>query len=984
MKSLTLITVLCGVALGTAAGIWLVLGPQRQPFGIDHVRRLLAARKFAEAIDLSRALLQREPEQQAARLYLGEALQRADRTDEAIDVLRSIPLESKTEALAGRLSAATILIQLGRLDQAETALEEARQTGIENPLTDELEIDLRNLSGQRDRSLPLLHRAIMRPQPELAHLIYLGNPDEMPAPPDDVFAAMYAAGEPLGLLGAAYTAAALHRDTQAEELLDRVAARRPELIDVAVLRLMLRLDAGRYDEFLNLVRQLPQAVEDHPGYWFQCGRAAHLLEDLPGAIRCYWETLRRQPNHGQATYQLGQALASLGERETAAGFLDRGLRLAELTKLCAEIFDGRKDVAEYWKAAELARRLGRLPECRGWCELIVQAQPNHRQARQMLQRLYVEWRKPAPPLLPEQDLAAIYQGERHPLPDWSRLASQRPAPGAVAARQANMGDGPRIRFRDAAAETGLSFLYENGDDPDTPGKRMFEYTGGGVGILDFDRDGWSDVYLTQGSAEPGRREQRAHLDVLYRNRLGVHWVEVAGLARIIDGGFGQGVSCGDYDNDGFVDLYVANIDGNRLWRNQGDGTFDDVTSAAGVGHEFWTTTCMMADINADGVADLYDVTFLTGPDIFDRICAGEDGVLRSCAPAGFPAAPDVVSLGQGDGTFRRLTSDAGFDVPDGDGLGIVAADFDQSGKLSLFVGNDGRANFYFVPSGSAPPYTQWQELGVLSGLAYDDAGRAQACMGIAAADATNDGLVDLFVTNFYLESNAYYVNLGQQAFADRARTAGLREPSLEKLGFGAQFLDADRDGWEDLVCVNGHVDDFTHKAFPYKMPPQLFHNRDGRFTELAADIVGDVFRREWLGRGLATVDWNRDQLVDVVTSNIGDPAALITNETAQAGVGLTFQLVGRTGSRDAVGTRVRVTRGRETKERQRTAGDGYHASNEPRVRMGLGTANSDVVATEMVEVEIVWPGGAPQRFALPAETREYLVIEGRAPLKLGW
>jgi hypothetical protein len=358
-------------------------------------------------------------------------------------------------------------------------------------------------------------------------------------------------------------------------------------------------------------------------------------------------------------------------------------------------------------------------------------------------------------------------------------------------------------------------------------------------------------------------------------------------------------------------------------------------------------------------------------DIFDRICTGSDGVPRSCAPTGFPAAPDVIWLGNGDGTFRRLGNDAGFDVPEGDGLGIIAADFDHSGKLSLFVGNDGRANFLFVPEPSDGPTTQWRETGVLSGLAYDDAGMAQACMGIGAADANNDRLIDLFVTNFYLESNAYYENLGSLGFQERARTVGLREPSMEMLGFGAQFLDADRDGWEDIVLVNGHVDDFSYKQLPYKMRPQFFVNQQGRFAERPPEALGQVFQQTRLGRGLATLDWNRDGLVDAAVSNIGDPAALLTNETTGFGRGLSVRLVGKSGSRDAIGTRVQVTANGQTRERQLTGGDGYQASNERAVRFGLGHLPEDAV----VEMTVFWPGGREQKVGNIPIDRRIMIIE---------
>jgi hypothetical protein len=304
----------------------------------------------------------------------------------------------------------------------------------------------------------------------------------------------------------------------------------------------------------------------------------------------------------------------------------------------------------------------------------------------------------------------------------------------------------------------------------------------------------------------------------------------------------------------------------------------------------------------------------------------------------------------------------------------VAADFEDSGNISLFIANDGRPNFYFAPAAAAEAGPRWQERGTISGLAYNDSGSTQASMGVAAGDANNDGLVDLFVSNFYNEADSLYINLGSGVFSDRSRHSGLHDPSWSFLGFGAQFLDADLDGWEDLIVTNGHVDDFTHKQIPYKMRAQFYRNRQARFTELFAKDLGPFFDEVKLGRGLAKLDWNRDGLTDVVISHLGDPAALLTNRTLRAGRGLGLRLVGTTRSRDAIGAKVSVRAGELHLQRQLTAGDGYQASNERRLEFGLGACHADVV------LEIRWPGGALETFAGVRTGRDYLAVEGRREL----
>jgi hypothetical protein len=567
--------------------------------------------------------------------------------------------------------------------------------------------------------------------------------------------------------------------------------------------------------------------------------------------------------------------------------------------------------------------------------------------------------------LPADDLARRFDLSSYPLPP-------SPAGSAASASGENQQNstGGRIAFDDDSGRLGLHFVYFNGDDPSTEGRRMFEYTGGGVAALDFDRDGWCDVYFTQGTDWPPEPSNRRYLDALFRNDAGGRFIDVAAVAGIADAGFGQGATSGDCNNDGFPDLYVANIDGNRLYRNNGDGTFTDATRASGLGrHAHWTTSCLLADINGDSFPDVYDVSFLDGDDVFTRICRDPDGKARSCAPSVFPAAPDHVYLGRGDGTFAEVTKELGFDVPDGDGLGIVAADFDDSGNLSVFIANDGRPNFYFAPAGA-----RWQEQGAICGLAYTASGAPQASMGVAAGDANNDGLVDLFVSNFYNEGDTLYLNLGSGTFTDRSYYAGVYDPSLSFLGFGAQFLDADLDGWEDLIVTNGHVDDFTYKQIPYRMRAQFYRNRRGRFSELLTRDLGPFFDELKLGRGLARLDWNRDGLNDVVISHLGDPAALLTNRTSSPGRGLGLRLVGTTRSRDAIGARVGVRAGELHLQRQLTAGDGYQAANERRLEFGLAGRVGDV------ELEIHWPGGARQTFVGVRTGREYLAVEGRPDL----
>ena len=936
----------------------------------DRVQRALKERRLSEAEVLARSWLKSHPRDIDAMIVLGESLQRQGNIAEAIDAYQRVPGDSGDKGTTAFLAMASIFLHQGRLEDAETKLLQIKPTSAQAPIVDGLWVTLLSLSGRRWESTPYLHRTLDLPSDPLMKLIYLANLDEMPAPPDDVLARMLKIRDPLGALGCGRVAAALGRTEQATSLVRDCLAKRPDLIEAHALQGLLYLDAGELNNFDQWVRDLPKAADAHPSIWFLQGRRHQDAGRRTVAIRCYWEVLRRQPNNDRSTYQLGQLLTAEGRGEDAHLFLSRAKKLTRLIELAVRMFKDRGTESENEECARLAYELGRLHECKAWCELTLSISPDNSTAHELVGKLRNELRADTPWLLPDSDLATRINLSSFPLPD-------RTVSGDETQSLANTPpiESRPIAYVDDTERTGLKFVYFNGDDASSEGKRMFEYTGGGVAAIDYDLDGWCDVYFTQGTTWPPNRSNQEYLDVLFRNIAGQFMQDVTSKIGIRDTGFGQGVAASDYDNDGFHDLYVANVDGNRLYHNNGDGTFSDVTMASGLGaHPHWTTSCMVADLNGDSLPDVYDVTFLVGDDVFSRICRGDDGKPRSCAPAGFTAAPDHAFMNQGDGTFREMTQQWGFDVPNGDGLGIVAGDFDGSGEISLFVGNDGRPNFFFVPETTTNGQVHWIEIGVVSGLAYDDSGAAQASMGIAAGDANNDGRLDLFVTNFYNESDTLYINQGARSFTARARSMGLRDPSWSMLGFGSQFLDADRDGWEDLILVNGHVDDFTHKQIPYKMRPQFYQNQRTRFVERFGKDIGSFFDEPRLGRGLARLDWNRDGLNEVAISHIGDPAALLTNRTKKAGRGVGLKLVGTTRSRDAIGTRVTIMGSGIQLTRQLTAGDGYQATNEHRLDFGLADEANEV------EISIHWMGGKMESYKVVPTDREYIAVEGRGEL----
>ncbi len=380
--------------------------------------------------------------------------------------------------------------------------------------------------------------------------------------------------------------------------------------------------------------------------------------------------------------------------------------------------------------------------------------------------------------------------------------------------------GSALGFSDDADAAGLRFVQENGG---ATGRLIPPVTSsGGVGLIDIDNDGWLDVFVVQGGSFPPDPRSTRPGDRLFRNQRDGTFEDVtdrsgiAGMPR----GYGHGVAVGDYDNDGHADLFVTRWRSYALYHNRGDGTFEDATSRAGLdGDRDWPTSAAFADLDGDGDLDLYVCHYMNWDERDTRTCSDPaDPSIYNCSPLDFPSRLDHVFRNDG-GRFVDVTKDAGLQDLDGRGLGVLAADLDEDGKVDLFIANDMTANYLYKNNGKF----RFQETGLAAGVAGNASGGFQAGMGVAGGDLDGDGRLDLAVTNFYNESTSFFRNLGQGFFSDQSAAIGLAGPSRYVLGFGIAFLDVDNDGWLDLLTSNGHVHD-GRPQFPWKMPVQLYHN----------------------------------------------------------------------------------------------------------------------------------------------------------------
>ncbi|MBC7965042.1 MAG: VCBS repeat-containing protein, partial [Fuerstia sp.] len=459
-----------------------------------------------------------------------------------------------------------------------------------------------------------------------------------------------------------------------------------------------------------------------------------------------------------------------------------------------------------------------------------------------------------------------------------------------------------IEMRDIAAKVGLDFTFFHGDSREDS---LAETLGGGIAVIDFDLDDWPDVLLTQGTSLPVS-PQTTHSNRLFRNINGTLAVDVTSDAGVAHGGYGQGCAVADTNNDGFPDLFICNHGENVLHNNNGDGTFSDVTRETGLQGQQWSTSASFADFDGDGDLDLYSANYVHIPEGDLKPCR-TGNYAGPCRVMDYPAEQDTFWINQGDSTYQDCTDSVGIQVADGKGLGVISADFDDDGWIDVFVGNDTTANFLFknlgtqtVPGVTESKWKGFQEMGVLAGVAFNRDGKSEACMGIACPDLNDDGLFDIFVTNYENETNTFYANLGDFGFADETHHLNMAEASRPMLGWGAQFIDLDADSDLDLFVSNGHLYDIPMRS-------QLFLNRSGQFEEISGR-AGQFFEAERFGRSAAIIDWNGDLAADLIVSFLKSPVALLTNNTPN-GNRLSVRLIGVSSSRDVQGARLSVTAG---------------------------------------------------------------------------
>ena len=669
-----------------------------------------------------------------------------------------------------------------------------------------------------------------------------------------------------------------------------------------------------------------------PDYLYIKGRSLRRNAQLLSAYNVFQQAFELDPVHYQVTAQLAELLRIAGLAKSAEFFEQRGRLIKEYETLCRRLHksDELPTQQQLQAIVDVCSKLYLFREVTAWLTISNAINPNEDWVNQAFavyskeiaasdQRVSKMSTIEQMLKLPEGRLANIEQPTQ-PVPSGRPTTSQ-------------------IRFEDEAIRTGIEFVYDSVSNDSIP-TRFFEFVWVGVAAIDFDADSYPDIFFTQGGSSPslGRPDNfdkpagPEPTDQLFRNHTGVEFKNATVKSGLVDTGYSQGCASDDVNQDGFADLYVANVGSNTLFINNGDGTFSESTWQP---LPLWTTSCTIADLSGDGIPDIYDVNHVGATGVHAEMCIEGDSTFP-CDMSLMQPEQDRFWEADGAGGFNDATAKFGLIQEDGIGLGIAVADFDDSGNLSAFVANDARPNFFFTRSGKDLPF---KNEALARGLAFSAEGRSQACMGVAIADSNADGRLDMFVTNFFADHNTLYQQLDSAFFTDATAQRGLMAPGHNLLGFGTQFLDADLDGDEDLVITNGDIANLTaaNSRRPWKQPSQLLCNMGDTFAEISG--AGEYFNRPVLGRGLARLDWNRDGLPDFVVSHIGEPAALLTNTTAKSGFFLKIQAIGTKSAKIPFGTSLTLTQGTRSIYRQLTTGCGYQSQNEH--VLGFGFAKVD-------------------------------------------
>ena len=778
------------------------------------------------------------------------------------------------------------------------------------------------------------------------------------------------------------------RDEAAVELLARIIARHVDFVPAHALAISIVARSGDFDAVMRLATQTPEDVDSDVRYWIALGDWAHdqTLDEV--ATRCYWEGTLRDADHSECWLKLQTSLQRLAEQRSTPELIAASSAIQTRARLLNRLDQQRREFLSAQAnsqrlaigIAQTLQQLGRLWECEAWAAMAltltrdpIESVAEYRNSVVATLRRDMPWQvlQGHPELTLDFSQLALPAVERDASPkDHATLVTSATEPSRYAQSTS------QLKLIDQATERGVKFFGYTHEHLDQPGFMLHHTLGCGGGTLDYDLDGWSDVYFAAAGGTPRIADSKSN--ALFRNLGGV-FRETTLLAGTGDTGFGQGVAVGDVNEDGFPDILVLNFGRNVLYLNQGDGTFEEGTSRwLGTSTvAAWSTSGAIVDLNTDGLADLVYLNYCKGEQLTTHRCfAKQLDAAPSCSPMAFPADSDVFRIGDAAGYFQPQSEHIAAE-PDiiGRGLGIVAGALDDDAGIDLLVANDMTNNHYWSTALVADADDRLRDFAMTRGLAGDARGAAQGSMGIAVGDVDRDGRFDLFVTNFADESNLLHRDRGHHLWVDDTNRFGLASSSFPLVAFGTQMVDFDNDGRLEIVVTNGHVQILSPSGVraDYEQPFQLYEqNAKGRFELVSPIMQGAYVNSLHVGRALWTVDADRDGMTDLFVTHQTEPVALLMNQSTAGRSWIEFQLVGTSSSRDAIGATVELRCGNDVWKKPLTSGDGYLCSNERLLRFGLKDSKPSNCS-----VTICWPSGNVDSYDDLTPNMRWLIAESQ-------
>ncbi|MCC9603856.1 FG-GAP-like repeat-containing protein [Stieleria sp. JC731] len=945
---------------------------------LSEAKQLINRGDFAGAeTKLQQRLLDNADAADAKRM-LAQVFARKGQFESAAELLLELSESVPSESVALQMQAAELLLSIDPMRSIQIASQLVQQHP-DHDVARRLYAGLLNEQGFRFDANEQLRRLAGRTALSTRELIGLVNPlltwvqfSTKPDISDD---------ELLNQTGVLNVVAALRANGDVREA--RQALLESELLvkqrHPAALAMVGWLHALNQD-FQALDRWAGQTTDEmkrYPAFWIAMGSLLQHQKQT-GSAMCFYEALRREPGAMEAATALAQSYASQG-KETAAQEVREYQKLVNESQALAYKL-GSGGPPNPGLAKEMGRvmnSLGRPIEALAWQEAVIQAiAPGAKQLdvirenkSLVLDRLQQQASLPLRLALTNGELLdAVEQMEKSLAGsiDDSKAGSSGDTETKTTTSSTSPPSAPH--FVNVASSLGISIRHFNRPQPIEKEFRLFEALGSGIAALDFDLDGNVDLYCGQAGSDPPQGKSRL-TNELYRN-LQTTFAEITRKADCEDFSYTHGVTAGDWNQDGFPDLFLGNVGQNRLFVNQGDGSFREVNPANQA--PSWdknsvTTSVAIADLDGDAIADLCEVNYVDDEKVYREIEYDSTG-----APVLLPGpkqfAPAMANAWLTSPKGKLIHQPFGNSPADAStGLGILVSDIDSDGTNEVFVANDQNPNHLWKRNVGE---STWSDVAIVRGVAFGSGGKPMACMGIAVADFDNNQELDLHITNFNGECSNLYLQDTYNAFADQAIAAELDRVTVPMVGFGTQAFDYDQNGSVDLVIANGHIEDFRYKGKPFRMPTQLLAGVENKFVELPFEGNDPYFRDDHLGRCAIKLDHNRDGMMDIAISDLQEDLVLLQNRTQASGKSVMFELVGIQTERDAIGAQIEwVASGQKHRVWVQT-GDGYMGKNESVLHVGLGNADS------IDKLTVRWPSGQQQQLSNIVGQQRLLIIEG--------